>query len=92
MLENLAIRVITTQNIKIYQLRVHKQTVSNYCGFHASYNLIAVLQTLKWGWGLDLLDGVSFWSYMLKTQNFLRDFATKTDKDKNAWPWRESDI
>ena len=92
MLEKLAIRIITTTDIKIYHLRVHKQTVSNYCGFHASFNLIAVLQTLKWGWELELLDGVSFWSYMLRTYNFLRDFATQTNQDKKAWPWRESDI
>ncbi|CAD8045951.1 unnamed protein product [Paramecium sonneborni] len=92
------IRVVELQNEYIamkqhfYHILVHKQNVPNLCGYHATYNLIQCVQSIKYKIPPQFYDIAAFWTYVKRTQEFLKQYRSKYQMDSTTWPWRDSDI
>ncbi|CAD8137740.1 unnamed protein product [Paramecium pentaurelia] len=92
------IRVVELQNEYIpikqhfHHILVHKQNVPNLCGYHATYNLIQCVQSIKYKIPPLFYNIAAFWTYVKRTQDFLRQYRNKYQLDSTIWPWRDSDI
>lgn len=67
--------------------------MGNFCGYHASFAYVCVLQILeKFGDPYNLNNGASFWSFKRKIEKFLFDYRQQKKLNKNEWPWKDDDI
>ena len=74
-------------------MKCYQQHVGNFCGYHATFAYVCILQMLEnVRDGYELNNGASFWLFKKKIENFLFAFRDKKKMDKTSWPWRDSDI
>ncbi|CAD8142927.1 unnamed protein product [Paramecium octaurelia] len=92
------IRIVELQNEYVpnkqqfHHILVHKQFVPNLCGYHATYNLIQCVQSIKYKISPQFYDIAAFWSYVRRTQDFLKLYRDSRGLDGSVWPWRNDDI
>ncbi|CAD8132230.1 unnamed protein product [Paramecium pentaurelia] len=73
----------------IIHLKVYQQHVYNFCGYHATYNILQLLNYFHQK-KCYIYHSVSFWKYVKSVQNYLKLYRTK--HNINHEPWSNYDI
>ncbi|KAL4435335.1 hypothetical protein ABPG74_022818 [Tetrahymena malaccensis] len=86
---------LSQQKYNLYHAKVHQQFVANVCGYHASFNILEVMEALKeqrLNRELRILSSGEFWKYKNEITQFIWQHKLKYEPKNDKFPWRQQDV